>query len=261
MAEGYNPDHFQAFHEVETRHFWFTARNNALHALIAPAMRDLAPGYRVLEIGCGTGNTLRMLERACPGGRVVGMDLYGEGLQYARRRTRVPLVQGRMEHPPFATRFDVVGLFDVLEHIDNDRAALAQIHGLLEPEGRVVLTVPASRVLWSRFDEEAHHCRRYESDELGRKLSDAGFRVEYLTPFMAALYPVVRVARYVSDAMRARGRASGRGEASAVLDQIKVRPGLNAIMAALLGPEARVVARRWRLPIGTSLLALARRQP
>lgn len=260
VSDGFNPDHFSAFYEVEARHFWFGARNKALYALIASATRGLPAGYRVLEVGCGTGFTLQMLERACPGGRIVGMDLFLEGLRYAKRRAAVPLVQGRMEQPPFTARFDVVGLFDVLEHIADDDAALRQIGSLLAPDGRLVLSVPAGPALWSRFDEEAHHRRRYAEPDLRDKLGAAGFRVEYLTPFMTALYPLARAGRFVSDLVRARRQRSGGNAGSAVLDEIKIRPGFNGVMAALLGADARFVARRWRLPVGTSLLALARPQ-
>src|SRR5262245_10382506 len=90
MPDGYNPACFAALFEVEDRHFWFAARNRAIAGVVAHATRGLARGYRVLEVGCGTGCTLRMLQDQCTGGRVFGMDLFIEGLRYARRRTSVP---------------------------------------------------------------------------------------------------------------------------------------------------------------------------
>jgi SAM-dependent methyltransferase len=259
MGDSYNPEHFEALFEIEDRHFWFGARNRALEAIVVRATRGLAPGYRVLEVGCGTGFTLRMLADVCSGALVVGMDLFGEGLKFARRRTAAPLVQASIERPPFTKRFHVVGLFDVLEHLEDDRDALRRVHGLLEPGGCFIVTVPAEKKLWSRFDEEAHHCRRYGPGELREKLATAGFDIELLTPFMCSLYPLARLGRAVSDRMRRRRREAGRDQGSAVLDEIKVRPGLNGLMAALLRQEGRLLERGWTFPVGTSLLALARR--
>ena len=258
MPDGYNPDHFQAFVEIEDRHFWFRARNRTLSAVIGRIVAAYARGYRVLEVGCGDGNTLRMLEETCAGAALVGMDLYAEGLQFARRRTRAPLVRGRMEQPPFTVRFHIVGMFDVLEHLDDDRAALVRLRELVEPGGALVVTVPAHQRLWSRFDEEAHHCRRYEPADLAARLRDAGFEVEYLTLFMMALYPLARVDRRMSDLVRAGRTRRGREPGSAVADEIRVRPGLNGLMTLALSPEVRLLAKRRRLPFGTSVLAVAR---
>ena len=258
MPAGYDPSHFEALFEVEDRHFWFRARNVALSAVVEGLVAGLARGYRVLEVGCGDGNTLRMLETACSGATLVGMDLFAQGLRYARRRTRAPLVRGRMEQPPFNVRFHLVGLFDVLEHLEDDRAALARLRELVEPGGALVLTVPGHRKLWSRFDEEAHHCRRYEPPDLLARLTEAGFQVEYLTWFMVVLYPLARVGRKASDVIRRAGKRLGRPEGSAVATEIRVRPGINGVLAAILSQEGRLLRRRWRLPFGTSLLAVAR---
>jgi SAM-dependent methyltransferase len=258
MPDGYNPAHFEPLFEIEDRHFWFRARNRALSAVVAGVGSGLGHGSRVLEVGCGDGNTLRMLEETCSGAALVGMDLFAEGLQLARRRTRAPLVRGRMEQPPFSVRFHLVGMFDVLEHLEDDRAALARVRDLVEPGGTLIVTVPAHQKLWSRFDEEAHHCRRYDPADLSARLLDAGFDVEYLTLFMAALYPLVRIGRRASDVLRAAKKRLGRPQGSAVADELRIRPGLNAFLTLMLSPEANLLGRRRRLRCGTSVLAVAR---
>jgi len=258
MPDAYNPDHFKAFVDIEDRHFWFRARNRTLSAVIGRLVAANAEGYRVLEVGCGDGNTLRMLEATCAGAALVGMDVYAEGLSYARRRTSARLVQGRTEQPPFNVRFHLVALFDVLEHLDDDRGALARLRDLVEPGGALVVTVPACGRLWSRFDEESLHRRRYEPADLARRLREADFEVEYVTLFMMALYPVARVGRRLGDRIRsARARSAGT-EGSAVMDEIRIRPGINLLMRAALAPEPRLLGWRWRLPFGTSVLAVAR---
>ena len=259
-AGGFDPGHYAALFDAEERHFWFRARNTVLEALVRSEIAGLSPGYRVLEVGCGTGYVLRMLDRVCRGGVVVGMDLFIEGLAISRRRSGAKLVQGRVEQPPFRQRFDVIGLFDTLEHVEDDIAALRYLRDLMAERGRLLITVPAFQALWSDFDVESHHCRRYEPAALERRLVDAGFTVDYLTPFMATLYPVARAGRFLADTVRKRKRSRGAGETSAVREQLKIRPIANEVLAFLLTQEARLVARRRHLPVGTSLLALARAQ-
>ena len=259
--ESYDPVFFAQLFAVEDRHFWFRSRNRVLATLVRQVTRGLPPGYRVLEVGCGTGNVLRMLDRVCPQGVVIGMDLFAEGLQYARRRTRRPLVRGDVHAAPFAVPFDVLGLFDVLEHLPDDRRVLADLAGLLRPGGRLLLTVPAYPALWSYFDEAAHHCRRYTPGDLDRKLRAAGYAVEYLTPYMAPLFPLVWLGRRVA-ALRAGRTADRAADAAALTSQeFRVTPGLNELAGAILTPEVRLIAHRRRLPIGTSLLAVARKLP
>ena len=254
---GFDPGHYGPLFDNEDRHFWFRARNTVLETLVRSEIAHLSPGYRVLEVGCGTGYVLRMLDRVCSSGVVLGMDLFIEGLRMSQRRSAAKLVQGRIEQPPFKRQFDLIGLFDTLEHVEDDAMVLRYLRRMLAAKGKLMITVPAYQALWSDFDVESRHCRRYEPPVLERRLTDAGFIVEYLTPFMATLYPLARAGRLVSDTLRRRG--SG-GRESAVREQLKVRPGVNELLTFFLTQEARLVAKRRRLPIGTSLLALARPQ-
>jgi SAM-dependent methyltransferase len=253
--EAYDPSFFENLAAAEDRHFWFRARNRVIEALAAQLTAGFAPGYRVLEVGCGTGSALRALERACPGGSVLGMDLFGEGLRHARRRGG-RLVQADLHHPPFAARFDLVGLFDVVEHLADDVRVLRDLAELLAPGGALLLTVPASRRLWSSWDETVRHRRRYEPAELGARLREAGYRVEYLTPYMSAIFPLVWARRKLG-----RGGRSGCDADSHALaeGEFRVVPGLNALLGLCLAPEARRIARRRTLPFGTSLVAVARK--
>ncbi|MBC8252826.1 MAG: class I SAM-dependent methyltransferase, partial [Ardenticatenia bacterium] len=191
----YDPTYHELLSKVETRHFWFRARNQVVAGVVRRLAADMPTGYRVLEIGCGTGNVLRVLQDVCANGTVVGADLFLEGLRHARQRTSAMLVQTDMHALPFGVPFHLIGLFDVLEHLPDDRQALRDLHGLLDDDGRLVLTVPAHPSLWSYFDEASYHCRRYDRLGLQRKLHDAGYRVEQLTYFMASILPLVWLGR------------------------------------------------------------------
>lgn len=256
-AGGYNPNFYSPLFEAEDRHFWFRSRNAVLERIIAAETAALPDGFRVLEVGCGTGYVLRMLHNTCRRGLVVGMDLFADGLVLARQRSAAPVVRARIEAAPFATPFDVIGLFDTLEHIDDEAAALSNLRRLLRSGGVLCLTVPAYEELWSDFDVESQHCRRYSPDVLQARLQKAGFTIDYLTPFMATLYPLARLGRVWSDARRRRN-GEDAGASSAVVDQLRIRPGINGLLTFVLAQEARLIAARKQLPIGTSLLAVAR---
>jgi SAM-dependent methyltransferase len=194
----------------------------------------------------------------CRDAVVVGMDPFAEGLRHARRRCGAALVRGDIHHPPFLVRFDLIGLFDVLEHLPDDGAVLRRLHGLLEEGGTLALTVPASPALWSDVDVAARHCRRYTAAGLRDRLAGAGFRVVRCTPFMMSLYPPVWAARKLAGSRGAAAESPDRLRAR-VENELRVRPGINELMLGILGAEARWLARRRALPFGTSLLAVAAR--
>ena len=250
MTGGYDPAHFEKLFAVEDRHFWFRARNRVLSLLCRKITADLAPGFRVLEVGCGDGNVLRFLESACATGSVIGMDYFLEGLQYARRRCCCPLVQGDIARPPFSTTFQIIGIFDVLEHLTDDRGVLRDLWRLLDDTGKLLITVPAHMSLWSAFDEASGHCRRYSRKELEEKLTEAGFRVDFITPYMASIFPLVWLARRLGKLFRQRDATEG-----AVERELHIIPFVNEILTSLLLLEARWISRRRRLPFGASLLA------
>jgi SAM-dependent methyltransferase len=255
---GYAPAFFAELLTVEDRHFWFRARNYLIATLVERIVRRWPPPYRVLEVGCGNGNVLRHLVRVCRGASVVGMDLFAEGLRHARDRAACPVVQANAGCTPFRVGFDLVGMFDVLEHTPDDMQVLRDLHALLAPGGVLLLTAPAGKVLWSYFDELSHHCRRYEAPELAEKLRQAGFELELVTHYMASIYPLVRLIRR----SRTPGKQAQNGglDASRTLRQeFTIVPVANALLTLVLRGEARWVSRGHRLPFGTSLVAVARR--
>lgn len=264
MEEGgpnssYDPAAYRSLVAVEDRHFWFRARNRAISAVFDTVRTGLAPGFRVLEIGCGTGSVLRVLQKSAAGGTVIGVDLHQEGLRYARGRLNPALlVQADVAHPPFSVKFEMVGLFDVLEHLDDDVAALRGLRDLLTEGGILLLTVPADPRLWSYFDVGSHHRRRYEEEDLRGKLVVSGYAVEYLTPYMSVLHPVLWMARGLATLLRPRSQPAAAAWTMAEAD-LRVRPISGAVLGFLLEQELRLLRRRRRLPIGASLLAVARR--
>jgi len=190
---------------------------------------------------------------------VIGMDLHLDGLRRARRRSTSPLVQGSLNHSPLGAGFTLIGMFDVLEHIADEKSVLQAAYDLLLPDGVLLLMVPAHMSLWSYFDVEADHCRRYSVFYLREKLSAAGFEVGYLTQFFGILYPLMWLSRRIRAHRRPPAKENGATVSTDTYRELRVSSWLNELLAGLLCSEARPLARRWTLPLGTSLLALARK--
>jgi SAM-dependent methyltransferase len=192
-GDGFDTRSFGLLPDVEERSFWFRSRNR----LIVWALQRYFPSARsFLEVGCGTGFVLRGVSRAFPRLELTGSDLFDEGLDVAR--VRVPearLLQLDARALPFVADFDVVGAFDVLEHIENDEAALVSMCRAVKPGGGIILTVPQHPALWSATDEFGKHVRRYTRRELIGKLERAGLEVERLTSFVSFLLPLLVVSR------------------------------------------------------------------
>jgi SAM-dependent methyltransferase len=258
---GYDPSFFQQLAQIEDRHFWFRARNRLITSLTRKFTSALKPGYLILEVGCGTGNVLRALRQTCPDAVVIGMELWFDGLRFAQQRSAGPLVQGDVRNCPFGKPFDLIGMFDVLEHIPEELETLTALRETLAPNGRLMLTVPAHQSLWSYFDEAAHHCRRYSSKDIRARLTEAGFEVEFLSQFMTSIFPIVWLVRKMSGRRRAPdSQRHGSEDARALASrEFRVLPVINGLLTGLLNLEAKWLSRGHHLPIGTSLMVVAKR--
>ena len=194
-TETYESDFFSLLVKVEPGNFWFETRNE----LIAWAMQRYFPNMQqFLEIGCGTGFVASNIQKRFPEASVSGSELLSNGLAFSR--TRLPqatLFQMDARCIPFADEFDVIGAFDVLEHIPEDEIVLAQMFKAVKPGGGVVVTVPQHDFLWSVTDDFSHHQRRYSQQEMLQKMKRAGFTVQYCTSFVSLWLPMMWLSRRV----------------------------------------------------------------
>lgn len=240
----YDPAHYAQLARLEQGSAWFHSRNQ----LIGWAFAKHQPDARsILEIGCGTGYVLQALARQAPAARLVGADVLVEGLRYARERVpEAEFIQLDATRMPFESEFDAVGAFDVLEHIEEDGLALAAIHRSLQPGGILVLTVPSQAFLWSASDELAGHVRRYTRRGLGSRARAAGFEVELLTSFVSLLLPALLASR------RSRSEPT-------IYQELECAGWQNSLLGGSLAVERGLIQRGVRLPIGGSLLLVARK--
>ena len=239
---------YDALAAAEEGHFWFRARRR----LILRAVRRHFPtAERLLEIGCGTGFVLAGLRAAFPRMALAGSDARTPGLAHAA--ARVPgtaLFQMDARRIPFRGEFDVVGAFDVLEHIEEDEGVLAEIARALRPRGGLVLTVPQHDWLWSAVDDFSHHRRRYARHDLEATLRRAGFVPLWTTSFVSLLLPLL---------LAARRRAP---KTAAELDptaELRIGAVANGVCASIARLEEALIAAGVSFPAGGSLLVAASR--
>lgn len=242
MEESFYPKYFA----LEGRHWWFVGRRAIFLRLLearAPAARPL----EVLDFGCGTGAFLDHLERF---GRVSAVDGDRNAVRFCHQRGRSEVRHLEPGAPlPFADdAFDLITTLDVIEHIEDDVAALRELRRVLRPGGRLLVAVPAFPLLWGDQDEISHHFRRYTARTLRRSLTAAGFAVEHASYFNSLLFPAIAAVRLARRALR-----SPRSDKT----DFDVGPRrVNRLLARLFSAEAPVVAGPG-LPLGVSLLALA----
>ena len=231
--------------ELDSTHWWFVARRRILKGLIEREVRPPAQA-RILEIGCGTGHNLEMLSGF---GQVEATELEGEARKLASERLGRPVHDAALPDlslfPP--AHFDLVALLDVLEHVDDDHAALDAIFERLKPGGKLLVTVPANRWMWTSHDAAHHHHRRYQKRELRAAALRAGFAIDLLSHFNSLLFPPIAAARLA-------GKLLGRDSAD---DAIPPKP-VNSLLETVFGLETALVGRV-PLPFGVSLVAVLRR--
>ncbi|MEO6339519.1 MAG: class I SAM-dependent methyltransferase [Caulobacteraceae bacterium] len=235
---------YQRIRELETVHWWFTARRRIIGRVIQ-ALRLPSPA-RVLEVGCGTGGNLELLRQFGP---MRAMELDEASRAYAAERSGLAVDGGALPHDlPYApASFDLVCAFDVIEHVAEDQGAVSALAGLLAPGGVLLTTVPAYGWMWSRHDELHHHKRRYHLKAYRHLFEAAGLKVERASYFNTLLFPLAVTQRLVKKVLRRSGP-----------DDAMPSPGLNRVLAGVFGAE-----RYWLsgsgFPFGLSILLAARK--
>jgi len=235
---------------LEDRHWWFRGRRKIFVDVLTRCLPPAAAGREpvIAELGCGTGGNLSALAHL---GHVVGVEPDPVGAEWARRKTGIEIVVDKLPDCPNLpmAAFDAVGMFDVLEHIEDDRAALCRVRDLLRPGGVALLSVPAFPWLWTRHDESLHHVRRYTRKALVAAVREAGLTLRFARYFNFWLFLPVA-------AVRLFHRATGGGPPH----DFSLPPGpVNAALTWLFESESDRLSRGKGYPWGVSLLALISR--
>jgi SAM-dependent methyltransferase len=231
--------------EIQNRHWWYEARRRILSAFIH--RMNLPPEARILEAGSGTGANLAMLSQF---GVVQGFEPDDFARDHAWQCAGVETARGFLpDDVPFPGPYDLVGAFDVIEHIEDDAGSLAALCRLTKPGGYALFTVPAFMFLWSAHDRANHHFRRYRHLQFRALLERAGYEVTYISYYNTLLFPVVVAVRFLKKTLRLQDSPD---------DNMPRWPFLNMILRTIFAAE-RFMLGKVRLPFGVSIIALCRR--
>ena len=235
---------------LQERSFWFRGRNRLIQDFV---LRFFPDAGALLEVGCGSGYVLGGLRAVLPVARLVGSEIYVHGLGYAAARVGPPceLLQMDARSIPYEAEFDVIGAFDVLEHIDEDEAVLKEMHRALKPGGGVMLTVPQHPWLWSKADEFACHRRRYRRHELADKLRRNGFVILRDSSFVSLLLPAMLLQRLVA----------AHGDDYDPDRELDLPGAIDRMFDAALDCERWLIRMGLDLPLGGSRVVVARKAP
>lgn len=238
-----DPKVYRDMIEMQGTHWWFAVRRRLLRSWIrahGPRRRDA----RILDVGAATGSNLDTLKAF---GHVTALEPDPFAFRHLSGRRDIDVVQAAL--PTHGAEglgdFDLIVALDVLEHIEDDVAALRSMHGMLKVGGTVIVTVPAFRFLWSTHDETMRHLRRYRAPELVDKMQQAGFSLAYRSYFNFVLFPAALAVR-LSGRVFEDAASAGAG---------RVHPVLNAVLDRVFGAEIHVL-RFLRFPFGLSIVGV-----
>jgi SAM-dependent methyltransferase len=248
-SDGFHASLFSELAPLEAMNFWFRSRNQLIIWAISKYFPELTS---FLEIGCGTGYVLSSIEHEFPDIKLCGSEIFSSGLGYAKKRIHAcELYQMDARKIPFEEEFDVIGAFDVLEHIQEDERVLSEMYRAVRPGGGIIMTVPQHDFLWSRSDEYACHVRRYSSGDLVHKLHNAGFVIKKKTSFVFLLLPLM---------MASRLRQSLPVAEYDPLDELRIGGMTNRLLGYAMSIERAGIQAGIRFPVGGSLLMVAYRE-
>lgn len=249
---GFPSDKFDFLYQVEEKNFWFRSRNRIIKYLFKKYL-GTSQKSSVLEIGCGTGYVLSGLS-VFPNYELTGTEIYVEGIKFAQKRLpQVIFYQADARKLPFTNKFDAIGAFDVLEHIDEDELVMKSIKNALKYTGLFFISVPQHPFLWSEIDDQAYHKRRYSRKELKQKLQKNGFEIIYISSFVFSLFPLLFISRK-------KPKRKKRGEKNQS-QELRLPPLLNKLLEFIMYTDEFLIKIGFSLPFGGSLVAVCKINP
>jgi ubiquinone/menaquinone biosynthesis C-methylase UbiE len=246
---------YDEYVRIEDTHWWFRGRQK----IIASVLRShLRPPVRIIDVGSGGG---AMAAALLEFGDVTACDIDVRCAASVARRPGMHFAYGTAEAIPFPDgTYDLVTAFDVLEHLDDDVAALREMARVARSSGLIAMTVPAYPWLWGRQDEVSHHRRRYTRRSLKTAITAAGLAPLRLSAFNTMLFPGIAALRLARRVARQLSAKQPPDPAALKSDFSMTKPGpMNDLLAATFSSEAALL-RAVDLPFGVSLLAIAQRR-
>lgn len=234
--------------------FWVRSRNRLFKSIVQDHLVAIGK-TKFLEIGCGIGGFIQQIvdnENL----EITGSEIYLKGLLCAKKNLpNVDFIQFDVTQGVVGEEFDIIAAFDVIEHIENDVAAISNIYKMLCRGGSLIITVPQHKFLWSKLDEIVKHKRRYSRRELVTKLQKNGFDISYCTSFLFVLFPLMLISRMFD---KVRGQL--QSEEAGLEKRVKFSNALNLIFDRLMRIDEALIRLGISLPFGGTLVVVARKR-
>lgn len=249
----YPEEAFKLLFDIEDKHFWFWGRNRLILSLLRKFYRK-DKNRLFLEIGCGTGVVSSFLEKK--GYRVEGIDMYYKGLKYASKRMSGLLYCGDVFKAKLPKKYSAIGLFDVLEHIEDDVSFLKKSLKVLKSGGYVFITVPANMGLWSAVDEASGHKRRYSLKTMRSLLVKSGLKPVYLTYYNSIIF----FPQFVFRKILFNNKIIKKNKIKILGEGLKIPPGaINILLKTVMFIESKLIPGL-SLPFGSSIIIVAQKK-
>jgi len=240
-------EEYQRIFELEEKHWWYLGMKKIATSLLSPQIKN-KNNLEILDAGCGTGGMILCLQQF---GKVQGIDLSKEALNYCRKRGLKNIFQASVEKIPFPDKtFDLITSFDVLYHqwVKDDLVAIREIYRVLKPGGYFLVRVPAYDWLRGKHDKVVYTRHRYTREELVTETRSAGFKILRATYANTFLFPFAVAKRFLEKILPEEKTSD-----------VKLLPNfLNSLFTKILYLEAAAVSK-FDLPFGLSLFVLTQK--
>lgn len=242
----------EKYHEMENLekfHWWFVYRQNILKFILKKYLSDLDKDAKIVDIGCGTGGNIQLLKEKYE--NITGLDNNDFALEYCKEKGLTNILKGELPDSIGVedNSIDLILLFDVLEHIEEDEKSLSLLKSKLKNGGYILLTVPAFPILWSEHDKGFHHKRRYKMKQLKKMLESLDFKIIKASYIYFLLFPVVLVMRLLKQIFKRYSK----------MDDFKLNNMfLNNFIVKFLFIE-EFLLNYFNYPFGSSILILAKK--
>jgi len=234
---------YKAENILNEYHWWYVGRRKILKNILNQYIGK-SRKINILEIGCGSGGNLEFLSTY---GDLSAMELNDDARIHAKSKNICKVEYGRLPNDiPFNEKFDMICLFDVLEHIEEDDLSLQTIYEYLNEGGKVIITVPAFMILWSKHDILSHHKRRYDKPQINNMLKSKGFTVLYSSYFNFLLFPIILMIRLLERLINSSMRKNDLRQENKII---------NYIFKKIFTLESAFLPRN-TLPFGVSIITI-----
>ncbi len=243
-----NRAYYQEYYHLERNHWWFKTRGQIIMDRLAKEM-DTRKTLKILNIGAATGRTSELLANL---GEVTSVEYDAECCAFTRQETKLEVIQASILELPFEHEvFDLVCAFDVIEHVEDDQKAIAEMKRVCKPAGKICITVPAFMQLWSHHDVVNQHYRRYVMPQVTALLASGEGELCYRSYFNSLLFVPIWSFRRFSHWLGREEQREGAGSDFSV--------GKNSLLQKTLGQVFSLERKllHWlRFPFGVSILAV-----